>query len=57
MQALGATLLGAALSTQLLPQEAGPSWLEVTQLAGFHIPDQFNEQQPNVKEVTMCSPD
>lgn len=26
----------------------------MTQLAGFHIPDQFNEQQPNVKAIIMC---
>ena len=51
-----APALGAALSTQLLPPEQGVG-LEVTQLAGVHIPDQFTEQQPNVKAVIAHSPD
>lgn len=54
VQAPGPTLFGVALSTQLLLQDAR---LEVTQLAGFPISDQFNKQQPNVKAVIMCSPD
>lgn len=49
-------LLGAALSTQFLLQEQDPR-LEGTQLDGFHIPNQFNKQQPNVKAAIVHSPD